>query len=197
LPLLVGGITAHFLSSLLMRNSIMTEKIARRGINVSSDYGVDLLDQVLVRDRATPQLVTLSADRTSEEARAWTASGAVGSHHQGFPIVDEAGHLVGVLTLRDLGAAPPGTTLRNLIARRPVIVYPDSLLRTALDQMVLESVGRVVVVERADPRRAVGILTRSDLLGAHTQHIEERAPAEPSIAISAAVASARRMFSRR
>jgi chloride channel protein, CIC family len=193
LPLLVGGITAHFLSSLLMRNSIMTEKIARRGIHVSSDYGVDLLDQLLVRDRATSQLVTLSADSSSDEARAWLASGAAGAEHQGFPIVDASGSLAGVLTLRDLMGAPSGTTLLALITRQAVIVYPDSALRTALDQMVRAAVGRVVVVERADPRRAVGILTRSDLLGAHARHIEEHAPAEPNIALGSVL----RLFSRR
>ncbi|HTA20993.1 MAG TPA: chloride channel protein, partial [Polyangia bacterium] len=193
LPLLVGAITAHFLSSLLMRNSIMTEKIARRGIHVSSDYGVDLLDQLLVRDRATKKLVTLSAATSSDDARAWLASGAAGAEHQGFPIVDGAGALVGVLTVRDLMGAPPGTPLLDLIAREAVIVYPDSALRTALDQMVRAAVGRVVVVERDDPRRPVGILTRSDLLGAHSRHIEEHAPAEPNIALGAVL----RRFSRR
>jgi H+/Cl- antiporter ClcA len=197
LPLLAGGVTAHFLSSLLMRNSIMTEKIARRGIRVSSDYAADLLDQVLVRERASRQLVTLSVDSTAREVGAWMDGPAEGSGHQGFPVVDDAGHVVGVLTRRDFLSAEPDATLRELVKRPPVVVSLDSTLRAALDQMLRASVGRVVVVDRADPRRPVGILTRSDLLGAHARSLEETARAEPNIVVVSAVGSALRVLSRR
>ncbi|HZL21405.1 MAG TPA: chloride channel protein, partial [Polyangia bacterium] len=84
LPLLAGGITAHFLSSLLMRNSIMTEKIARRGVRVVGDYSADLLEQLVVRDRASSEaLVVLQADQIVESTRQWLASGVQGSGHQG------------------------------------------------------------------------------------------------------------------
>lgn len=167
LPLLAGGITAHFLSSLLMRNSIMTEKIARRGIRVSGDYAADLLEQLIVADSASRQLVALVATSTVEEARAWLASRAPGTDHQGYPIVDQAGNAVGLLTLRDLLAPDAVGSLAGLVRRRPVVVYTDSSLRQALDQMLRASVGRLLVVERTAPLRPVGILTRSDLLGAH------------------------------
>ena len=197
LPLLAGGITAHFLSSLLMRNSIMTEKIARRGIRVSSDYAADLLDQVLVRDRASRQLVTLSAVSTAGEVRAWMDSRAEGSSHQGFPVLDEAGHVLGILTRRDFLGTPEELTVRELVKRPAVVVYPESTLRAALDQMLRASVGRVVVVEPAEPRRPIGILTRSDLLGAHRRSLEETARAEPNIVVVSAVGSALRVLSRR
>ncbi|HVY39227.1 MAG TPA: chloride channel protein [Polyangia bacterium] len=167
LPLLAGGVTAHFLSSLLMRNSIMTEKIARRGVRVSGDYAADLLDQLLVKDSATRQPVTLDADTTADGARAWLASGAAGSDHQGYPVVERDGRVIGVLTRRDLLAPTATGELRRLVRRPPVVVFTDSSLRQALDQMLSAGVGRLVVVERAAPTRAVGILTRSDLLGAH------------------------------
>jgi len=167
LPLLAGGVTAHFLSSLLMRNSIMTEKIARRGVRVSGDYAADLLDQLLVKDSATRQPVTFDADTTADGARAWLASGAAGSDHQGYPVVERDGRVIGLLTRRDLLAPTATGELRRLVRRPPVVVFTDSSLRQALDQMLSAGVGRLVVVERAAPTRAVGILTRSDLLGAH------------------------------
>ncbi len=167
LPLLAGGVTAHFLSSLLMRNSIMTEKIARRGVRVSGDYAADLLDQLLVKDSATRQPVTFDADTTADGARAWLASGAAGSDHQGYPVVERDGRVIGLLTRRDLLAPTATGQLRGLVRRPPVVVFTDSSLRQALNQMLSAGVGRLVVVERAAPTRAVGILTRSDLLGAH------------------------------
>ena len=152
LPLLAGGVTAHFLSSLLMRNSIMTEKIARRGVRVSSEYAADLLDQLLVKDSATRQPVTFDADTTADGARAWLASGAAGSDHQGYPVVERDGRVIGVLTRRDLLAPSATGELRRLVRRPPVVVFTDSSLRQALDQMLTAGVGRLVVVERAAPR---------------------------------------------
>ncbi len=168
LPLLAGGITAHFLSSLLMRNSIMTEKIARRGVRVSSDYSADLLEQVLVRDRASRRIFVFPADGTVEAMREWLASGVEGANHQGYPLVDEAGQVVGLVTRRDLLASEARGPLRALVKRPPVVVYGDTSLRQAVDLMVRASVGRLVVVEKEAPRVPIGLLTRSDLLGAHT-----------------------------
>jgi len=167
LPLLAGGVTAHFLSSLLMRNSIMTEKIARRGVRVSSEYAADLLDQLWVKDSATPKPVTLPAEMTVQAARDWMGSGAAGSDHQGYPVLERDGRVIGLLTRRDLLAATATEELRRLIQRPPVMVFTTSSLRQALDQMLTAGVGRLIVVEPGQPTRAVGILTRSDLLGAH------------------------------
>ena len=76
LPLL-GGCTAAFLISLLMmRHTIMTEKIARRGARVVAEYTVDFLDQVLVKDAATKEVVALAADDTLASIRTWLGSRA-------------------------------------------------------------------------------------------------------------------------
>jgi CIC family chloride channel protein len=166
LPLLAGGATAHFLSSLLMRNSIMTEKIARRGVRVSNEYAADLLDQLSVAQIATRPPVTLAAGTTADAARAWLASGAGGSDHQGYPVTEPDGRLIGVLTRRELLAPGTAGELRRLIRRPPVVVFGDSSLRQALQHMLGAGVGRLVVVERSAPTRAAGILTRGDLLRA-------------------------------
>ena len=179
LPLLAGGITAHFLSSILMRNSIMTEKIARRGVRVIGEYSADLLEQLVVRDRASSGLVVLPAGQSVESTRQWLASGIEGSGHQGYPVVDATGRVLGLLTRRDLlGGAAVGD-LRALVKRAPVTVYPDHSLRQALDLMLRASVGRLVVVERANPGAPIGILTRSDILGAHAVATEPPRPKRP------------------
>ena len=102
LPLLGGCSTAYLASLLLMKHTIMTEKIARRGTNVESDYEVDFLSQVLVRDIASPEVVALKADDYVEDVRDWMASRDADSLHQGFPVVDDAGNLLGVVTRRNL-----------------------------------------------------------------------------------------------
>ncbi|AUX28637.1 MULTISPECIES: chloride channel protein [Sorangium] len=173
LPLL-GGCTAAFLvSSLLMRHSIMTEKLARRGARVMVEYAADHLAQILVRDVASRPAVTLAADDTVESARAFLLSRAEGSRHQGFPVVDRGGELVGVVTQRDLLAEQPSAlSIRDLLRRPPAVVFEDSSLREAADHMVAEGVGRLPVVSREAPRKVLGMLTRSDLLDAHRSRID-------------------------
>jgi H+/Cl- antiporter ClcA len=175
LPLL-GGCAASFLvSSLLMRNTIMTEKIVRRGVRVPAEYSADFLDQVLVRDVAATRVVSLKKADTLRQVREWVASGAAGSTHQGYPVVDGAGWLAGVVTRREFldPALPPETTVGELIRRPPVLCYDDNTLRDAADHMVNHDIGRLPVLSRARPGKLVGVITRSDVLRAHRKRLDE------------------------
>ncbi|HEX2573042.1 MAG TPA: chloride channel protein [Polyangia bacterium] len=175
LPLLGGCSAAYLVSCRLMRHSIMTEKMARRGVRVLTEYVVDYLDQVLARDAASSEVVTLRADQTVAETRAWLESRVAGSQHQGFPLLDRNGTLVGVLTRRDLLSQDAAVTqrLRELVRRPSAVVFEDSSLREAADLMVSEGIGRLPVLTRDAPSRLVGILSRSDLLAAHRRRLEE------------------------
>ena len=183
LPLLGGCAAAYMLSSLLMRESIMTEKLARRGVRVPNEYHPDPLAHLWVRDVQTREVVVLQETQTLSEVRRWIASGAPGSGHTGFPIISKAGYLIGVLTRRDL--IGPGTvggtdsTLGALVRRPPIIVYDDCSLRDAVDHMVNHDVGRLPVVRRDQPGQIVGIVTRSTVLAAHRGRLREMERNEP------------------
>lgn len=169
LPLLAGCTVGYFASLLLGRHSIMTEKLARRGASLRLEYAVDHLAHVLVRDAAARKVVTLKDTSTLAEVRDWLASGAGDTTHQGFPVVNAEDILVGVVTRRDILDARRngGERVRDVILRPPVVVYEDSSLRDAADQMVIEEVGRLPVVTRDESLKVVGIVSRSDLLAAH------------------------------
>ncbi|MCC6284067.1 MAG: chloride channel protein [Phycisphaerales bacterium] len=172
LPLLGGCAASYLISSMLMRHTIMTEKIARRGVRVPSDYEADFLDRLFVRDIALKELVTLRASQTVGEVRQWIASHAPGSTHQGFPVLDDAGILHSVVTRRNLldPSTPPERPLGELAKRFPVVVYDDRTLRDAADHMVRHGIGRLPVIEQ-QTGKLVGIITRGDLLGAHRQRL--------------------------
>jgi CIC family chloride channel protein len=175
LPLLGGCSAAFLVSCLTMRHSIMTEKIARRGVRVPAEYSADFLDMVLVRDMMSTTVRTLRADDKLEAIRQWISSRAPGTTHQGYPILDETGLLIGVLTRRNLldpenaGDKP----LKELIQRRPSFVYDDLTLRDAADHMVRHDIGRLPVLSRSTSKM-VGIVTRSDLIRAHRRRLVEQ-----------------------
>jgi H+/Cl- antiporter ClcA len=183
LPLLGGCAAAYLVSCLLMRNSIMTEKIARRGVRVPAEYTADFLDQIAVRDAASAPVTSLRADDTLHSARVWLNSGATDSHHQGYPVLDRDGQVCGVVTRRDLldPALPGRIPVRDVVKRPPVVIHAEQSLREAADHMVREGVGRLIVVSAEQPPRMQGIITRGDLLAAHARRLKDTHEAERAL----------------
>ncbi|QNK03959.1 chloride channel protein [Dyella telluris] len=174
LPLLGACAAAYLVSGLMMRNTIMTEKIARRGVRVPAEYAADWLERIAVGDACSREVVSLRAAETVGEVQAWLATDTAPAKHQGFPVLDGEGHLLGVVTRRDLlrASTPAEATVQSLLARPPIVVREDHTLREAADHMVEADVGRLVVVGK-DGRRMVGIITRGDLLKAHARRLRE------------------------
>ena len=183
LPLLAGCSAAYLISIRLMPHSIMTEKLARRGTRIFSEYAADYLSQILVRDVASTDPVLLHAGDAVEDVRDWIVSRAPGSTHQGYPVVDAHEELVGVVTRRDLLdlELPITSVVRDLIKQPPVVVHDDDTAREAADHMVLEDVGRLVVISRSAPRRPIGMVSRSDLVGAHATRLKALEIARPEL----------------
>ncbi|HET8761838.1 MAG TPA: CBS domain-containing protein, partial [Gemmatimonadales bacterium] len=143
----------------------------------------DYLSQVLVRDCASTEVSTIEADRTVESARSWLASGEPGTTHQGYPVVQRDGTLLGVVMKREIEAASgDGTrTVGSLVKRPPAIIYDTQTARNAADHMVREGVGRLPVVRRSEPTKVVAIITRSDLLEAHERRLDAATKARRGI----------------
>ncbi len=175
LPLLGGCTAAYLISALLMRNTIMTEKIARRGVRVPSEYAADYLDQIAVGKVCSREVSSLRADQTLEDVRRWLSEGSPQTQHYGFPVVDEVGHVHGLLTLRTLlnPQSQGALTVGELVTRAPVLVNEDHSLREADDLMAAQRVGRLMVITQAAPHKLVGMLTRGDIIAAHGKRLRE------------------------
>ncbi|HET6568252.1 MAG TPA: chloride channel protein [Rhodothermales bacterium] len=183
LPLLAGCGAAYLASLLMMRSSIMTEKLARRGAPIRTEYDVDFLTQITAREVGIREVVTLNGTDRLEDVRRWFTSEEGGTRHHGFPVLDQAGELIGVVTRWNvIDPKQPGDRLvRDVVKRTPVVVFDDNTLREAADHMVRERVGRVPVVSRADPLKVIGIITRSDLLLAHQSRLEATDHSGPTL----------------
>jgi H+/Cl- antiporter ClcA len=181
LPLIGGCATSYLIASLISRNSIMTEKIARRGIRAPMEYTADYLDQVHVADIASPDVVSLCTSQSLAEVRTWLDSDPQRSRHQGYPVVDEGGVLTGVVTRRDIldWNKEGDASMADLICRPPVYVYDTSTARDAADHMVRHDVGRLPVVSRDNPRKLIGIVTRSDILSVYERRLRDSTPVHP------------------
>jgi CIC family chloride channel protein len=185
LPALCGCATAYLVSALLSRTSIMSEKMHRQGVRVPSEYHADLLAQVLVREACSANPVVLSAERSVADAVAWLHSGNDAAVHQGFPLVDAGGNLVGFVTRRDMldPQAAGSSPLRGLMKRPPVLIYDDSTLREAIDHMLRHKISRLPVITRSD-RRLGGVITRGDILEFYGRRMSEDRVADRTLRLT-------------
>ncbi len=110
-----------------------------------------------------------------------------GRKHQGYPVLDDDGRLLGVVTKSDLldewvagllngatdhTASSPIITF-DLVGRPPITIFPHETCRIAAERMAALGVGRLLVVSPQDSCKLLGILTRSDVLKSRSRHVEE------------------------
>jgi CBS domain-containing protein len=180
LPLMLVAVIADGIAMLLMpKSSIMTEKLARRGLRVHQDYEADVLVQAIVSetmDNDAP--VIASGTRVGEVAERIARRDAAVTRHQALFIIDDAGNLAGVITrgdiLRALDENPSGTTTVEEAGKTNLIVtYPDESVSEAAAKLLRFDVGRLPVVDRSNPRKLVGYLGRASILAARTRRMHD------------------------
>jgi len=180
LPLLfVGSVAAFGVTVLLMKRSILTEKLARRGQHIAREYSVDLLELMRVGEAMDKDVPTVPAEMTVAELSKRIADGdpAV-SRRQGTIIVGKDRRTLGIITRGDIVRAlqrDSSGKMPVLEAGRkdPVVAYTDEPLRDAITRMIHHDIGRLPVLDRNDSNRPVGYLGRASILAARMRHHAE------------------------
>ena len=178
LPLLIASMIAHAFTVLVMKRSILTEKVARRGYHLTREYVVDPLELLRVHEVMSRDVIAVPPAMRVHELLATHFGGNGPRKHQGFPVVDERGHLIGIVTRSNLlqeSVSTAGNRLRidDVMQRDPVVAFPDESCRRAAEKMAQAGVGRLPVVSGPGSTKVVGILTRSDLLKPRARAVEE------------------------
>jgi predicted transcriptional regulator len=172
LPLFIAVIVAYAFTVLMMKRSILTEKISRRGFHLSREYAIDPLEILFVRQVMRTNTVTLSKHDNFDHLFATTQTADM--TQQLFPVVDQAENLAGVLTRRDLHKVENRVvTLAEVLRRDVVTAFSDESLRLVVYRMAETGRTRMPVVERANPQRVIGMISLSDLLRARSRDLEE------------------------
>lgn len=167
LPLLAASVAAFTLTVLILKRSILTERIARRGLHLTREYGIDPFLDTRVRDVMTHPVNTLPGDMTIADAVAFFANVDDGYRHRSYPVVDVLHRPVGMITRSNIlrwvrDGWPEGAVLQGSL-NEPVVGYADELVGDLADRMAASDIGRVPIVERGSGRLA-GLVARRDLL---------------------------------
>ena len=167
LPLLAATSAAHAVTVLLLKRSILTEKIARRGQHITREYSVDPFALLRVADVMVTAVDTLPASLSVDAAVDFF--GADGPRHKSYPVIADGGRLIGMMTRADAlrwraDRRHGSETLYDALSDTALSVgYPDEILGHLADLMVAEDLGRIPIVEPGG-HRLVGLVARKDLL---------------------------------
>src|SRR5580692_919292 len=179
LPLMLACVIADIIALRYLPNSIMTEKLARRGLRVPDQFEVSAMKisrvAEVMRQDVRPITETMTVAQLAEKMGRGEPSFNL---TQGLPIIGKDGQLVGVVTqgdlLRALEADPTGkATVLDVGARNLVVAYADESAFDALFRMLQNDIGRLPVVSRENSKEMIGYLNRSSILGAWTRQMEE------------------------
>ncbi|UTV41146.1 chloride channel protein (plasmid) [Ensifer adhaerens] len=173
IPLLAATVAAYAVTVLLLRRSILTEKIARRGQHISREYGVDPFEFARARDIMVSTVDTLPATMSVTEVCAHFA--AADDAHRTYPVVNEAGALVGMVSRADAlrwqrGPDIGADILADKVSDTAIpIGHPDDTVGHIADIMIATDVARIPIT---DPLLGtlVGLVTRKDLLRLRQSH---------------------------
>jgi CBS domain-containing protein len=179
LPLMLVSVIADAIAMRYLPNSIMTEKLARRGLDIHHEYEANALKQLKVAEVMFSDVATVEPQETVRAAADRFSIGDLKtSRHHALPIVDSAGRLQGLVTqgdlLRALQADPSGeSSVLDAGTRSLVVAYPDERIFDAVTKMLENNIGRLPVVDRNDPQRIVGYINRASVMGSWRRHLHE------------------------
>jgi len=184
LPLLIAGVIAHGFTVLVMRRSILTEKVSRRGYHLTREYAIDPLEILFVREVMRTNIVALSNTFSLKDlARSLRRNPEAATQKQRlYPVIDKDRHLRGIVTRSELNTLieqdqQDGATehyeLSALLKQHPIVAYPDEPLRSVIYRMADTGFTRFPVVESADSPTLVGMVSLNDLLTAMNRNLAE------------------------
>jgi len=167
LPLLVGSCAAYALSTLVLKRSVLTEKIARRGLHLTREYSTDPLEAFLASDVLDPDARVLESGARVAEV------GLPAADPQRLYPVLAGGRLCGVVPAARLRTAARDALVSSLAVERPVVVYADDTLRHVANVFAEHRISRAPVVSRQDEGQLLGLIALADLLTARLHDLTE------------------------
>jgi CIC family chloride channel protein len=149
--------------------SIYSVELGKKGIVI--DQPQPVLKGITVGEAMARDVVAVGEETTLRELRDLVFR----TNHTGFPVVKD-GELVGIVTFDDFRNVSveeqDGSTVGDVAERAVVTVRPDQSTKIAMDLMYQHQIGRIPVVSGDDPKRLVGMITRTDVIRAYEGEVE-------------------------
>lgn len=171
LPLMAACVLSTIVAKRLLRDSIYTLKLTRRGVHFSLGRDINLMNELQVKDAMTTDLITVTCGTPVREV----AQLLQNTKHHGFPLVDGKGELHGIVTLQDIREAmrtrQADAPVEQVATHTLVVAHPTESLNEALRKLGLRDVGRLPVVDEKNPKKLLGLVTRKNIISAYNREL--------------------------
>ena len=185
LPLLVATTLSYTVSVLLLKRSILTEKVSRRGFHLSREYAVDPLEILFVREVMRTHVAALASSTAVAEAAAHLRPEHSPRGQHLYPVLDQDHRLAGVITRKDIrklvAEKPNGHKIGSFVRGEPMVAYADETLRIVVNRMASSGFTRMPVLDRDG--KLAGMVSLQDLLNARARNLSEERDRERVIRI--------------
>jgi len=186
LPVLGACTASYFISFFLMKGSIMTEKIQRRGVATPESYEPDVLQTVIVKEILNDDVLAISADTTIKEAREWIK----GTNEElgqvtVFVIVDADDLLQGIVFRKDIFSKKhdDNASVSTLVKSMNPYIYEENRLSIAIDLMDKYQTDILPVVTHDKDKRLTGIISHKDIFTAYRKRRNAEEVYKPPISL--------------
>lgn len=184
LPLLAACAASYLVSFFIMEHTIMTEKIARRGVKTPDSYEPDILEKISVEQVIQENGVVLSEDNTVQEIKEWLEKEPEYSNNY-YIISDNVGEYKGILSASTIFSNLQNGNSRvgDLIRRRNISVGAGSSLRAAVELMAKENTDVLPVVSGENKNAIVGILSYREIIASYKKNMDDYVKKHPDISL--------------
>ncbi len=165
-PLLAACGAAYAFTVLILKRSILTEKVARRGHHLTREYSIDPMDVARVADVMVTAVETLPAEMTMGKLVDFFGDEG---RHRAYPVIDHEGRPIALAYRADALHAmrdperQTATLAQALGGRDMPTADPDEPVNALVTRMIQRDAARVPVV-RANDGVLIGFMARSDVL---------------------------------
>jgi CIC family chloride channel protein len=180
LPIMFVCIVGYSVSRYFQKDSIDTLELTRRGIHLEQGHEVSVLQSILAKDIMSREVETFPETMPLREVLRLIP----GSRHVTFPLVNAQGLMTGILSLQDFREIAFEEGLHDIIVAKElatekvITVFPDENLQDALDRIGFRNIEHLPVVSREEPAKAIGMLSRRDIISAYNKALLHRPAAK-------------------
>ena len=173
LPLMITCIISSLVIQRLMKESIYTMKLIRRGVDIRQGREVNILKSIQVKDVMNPSVETVPENMGLEEFSHMVSK----SKFNSFPVINSDGELAGILSYNDYNEAIFNEDLKGIVvtkdiaSKEVVTVTSENNLYQALEAITLRDFSIMPVVSPVNRLKLEGVLTRRDIIGAYDKAV--------------------------
>jgi CIC family chloride channel protein len=179
-PIMLTCVIGTAVARHFKKDSLETVELSRAGIDLESGKERNIMKSLKVGQVMAQEVESVPENMTLGQFAEFTAS----TRHTNFPLVDAAGELTGIISVQDFMGVVFEPDLMDLVVVKElatldvITVTEDDDLDRAMRRIGYRNIEQLPVVDRNQPRRLVGIISRRDMVSAYNRALLNRSMEE-------------------